>query len=185
MARRREIGQGHPLPSQWMRGGAHAHNGIPGQGEEPKGPGSSPGCDETNVGHAIEEHGDDFVRVGVAQFDAPVQVAQSRQYEWHNAMRKGHMDGDAKARRIVELANGVDRFIQEIDRAMGIGEEMLARRGQRRAAGASVEQGGTDLAFETGHPLADRRLRHQERTGGATEAPLAGHGKKGGQIIGP
>ena len=62
---------------------------------------------------------------------------------------------------------------------VGVLEQGLSLGGQREAAGASLKQPCTDLAFELGDLSGDRRLRQRELTGGTGEGALVRHHTEG------
>src|SRR4029077_7936789 len=69
---------------------------------------------------------------------------------------------------------GGDRLVVELEDTARIGEDDLARLGQREAAALLAKQRLADALFELVDLLADRRLRSSDVVGRAVEAPKLG-----------
>ena len=59
-----------------------------------------------------------------------------------------------------------------------VGEEALARRGQRDAPARAVDEALAELVLELAQALAHARLRDPEPLGGAPEVELVGEGEE-------
>ena len=59
-----------------------------------------------------------------------------------------------------------------------VGEEPLARRGQRDVPARAVDEALPELGLERAQALADARLRDPEPLGGAPEVELIGEGEE-------
>ena len=74
------------------------------------------------------------------------------------------------------------RALEDSDEALvggrDVGEEALARRGQRHAAAGAVDEALPELGLQLAQALAHARLRDPEPLGGAPEVELVGEGEE-------
>ena len=121
-----QVVEPHLLAGQWVAGRDHGDDRVGGQRRELQRVWPGAGDDETQVGRAVDEHGNDAVGVGVTDLDAAAQGPECFQDHGDHTVREGRVHGHAEPGRRVECPHRTARVVEERDGALGVGHERVA-----------------------------------------------------------
>ena len=93
------------------------------------------------------------------------------------------IDADGARRLVAQRAQRRHLGLDLVEPRRERGEQALARRSRRDAAGGPCQQPDAEALLEAAHFVAERRLRHPELRRGAGEAALARDGHEGDEVV--
>jgi hypothetical protein len=116
--------------------------------------------------------------VCIPNLDASGERNECAEHHRNDTRRERRVDGDDEAREVLTFLDRLDGFRSERSAALGVGEELLSRGGQHRAARGALEHLGTDDALEVADAITDGGLGDDQRGSGAPEAAGADDGEE-------